>query len=166
MTLLDQRIKAHYSSHIFEAYARLDLPTFEDPMVQRQLEAAAGGRTSVAWDTVQMLSNTFSHLIRLVSEVTVLINVLRDQRDGTLIALLSFIPPCLQWLRIQQYAPRGGRLLLLFKYHYSIFQKVWAATCRNKAYMKLQGLKRMVTSPIHRKEIVAGNLFERLMKGA
>ena len=48
MTLLDQRIKAHYSGHIFEAYARLDLHTFEDRIVRHQLDAAAGVRPSVA----------------------------------------------------------------------------------------------------------------------
>ncbi|KAL5535096.1 hypothetical protein ACEPAF_3189 [Sanghuangporus sanghuang] len=147
MTLLDQRIKAHYSGHIFEAYARLDLPTFEDPIVRRQLEAAEGGRSSVAWDTVQMLANTFSHVIQLVSQVSVLLSVLRGQRDGTLIAVLSFISPVFQWMRFQQFVSHG----------------VWAATCRNNSYMRLQGLKRMVTSPIHRKEIVAGNLFQRLL---
>ncbi|THH11373.1 hypothetical protein EW145_g713 [Phellinidium pouzarii] len=119
MTLLDQRIKAHYAGHIFEAYARLDVPTSEDPMVQRQLDDASGGRTSVAWDTVQMLANTFSTLLMLVSQVL-------------------------------------AELLV------SAASLVWAATCRNNEYTKLQGLKRMVIDPSHRKEIVAGNLFERL----
>ncbi|EJD04434.1 P-loop containing nucleoside triphosphate hydrolase protein [Fomitiporia mediterranea MF3/22] len=148
MLILDQRIKAHYGGHIFEAYARLDLPTFEDPIVRRQLEGAAGGRTSVAWDTVQMLANTVSHVIQLVSQVSVLLNVLRGHQDGTLIALLSFISPLLQWMRFQQY----------------IFRGAWAATCRNDDYIRIQGLKRMVTSPAHRKEIVAGNLSDRLIK--
>ncbi|KAH8120695.1 P-loop containing nucleoside triphosphate hydrolase protein [Phellopilus nigrolimitatus] len=146
MTVLDQRIRAHYAGHIFEAYARLDVPTFEDPFVRRQLESTAGGRTSVAWDTVQMLANTFSTILLLVSQVSVLLKVLQDQRDGTIIALLSFISPLLQWMRLQQYGSRG----------------VWAATCRDNIYMKLQGIKHMVVESSHRKEIVAGNIFERL----
>ncbi|KAI5120220.1 hypothetical protein M0805_000035 [Coniferiporia weirii] len=146
MMLLDQRIKAHYAGYIFEAYARLDVPTFEDPTVQRQLDDVSGGRTSVAWDTVQMLTNTLSTLLLLVSQVSVLLKVLQDQRDGTIIALLSFLSPLLQWIRFQKYGSRG----------------VWAATCRDDNYMKFQGLKRLVTDPSHRKEIVAGSLFERL----
>ena len=112
MVILDRRIKAHYAGHIFEAYARLDLPTFEDPLVRRQLEAATGGHTSVAWDTVQMLANTLSHFVQLVSQVSVLLSVLRGQRDGTMIALLSFISPLLQWMRFQKFASHGSEFSL------------------------------------------------------
>lgn len=114
MTILDRRIKAHYAGHIFEAYARLDLPTFEDPVVRRQLEAATGGHTSVVWDTVQMLANTLSHFVQLVSQVSVLLSVLRGQRDGTMIALLSLISPLLQWMRFQKFASHGGNTSFLF----------------------------------------------------
>ena len=42
---------------------------------------------------------------------------------------------------------------------------VWAATCRDESYIKLQGLKRLVTDPSHRKELIAGNLGDRLVTG-
>jgi hypothetical protein len=35
---------------------------------------------------------------------------------------------------------------------------VWAATTKNEDYMQLQGLKRVVNDPEHRKEFVAGNM--------
>ena len=37
---------------------------------------------------------------------------------------------------------------------------VWAATTKNQDYIKLQGLKRVVTNFTHRKEFVAGNLAQ------
>ena len=118
-TVLDQRIKAHYAGHIFEAYARLDLPTFEDPLVQRQLETAAGGRTTVAWNTVQVIANTISTVILLVSQLSVLYGVLKGQRDGKLIALVSFVSPVLQWLRFNEFNFRGGKLPSLPDLHIS-----------------------------------------------
>lgn len=109
--LLDQRIKAHYSGHIFEAYARLDVPTFDDPMVQRQLETAAGGRSTVAWNTVQVITNSVSTVISLVSQLSVLYGVLEGQRDGRMIALVSFISPMLSWMRINEFGFKGGMSL-------------------------------------------------------
>ena len=105
---LDRRIKAHYATHIFEAYIRLDVPTYDDPIVRRQLESTLNSRTSVAWDTVQLVANIASTMLLLVSQVSVLAGVLKDQRDGPLIAVLSFIPPLLQWTQMAQYSAHGG----------------------------------------------------------
>jgi hypothetical protein len=81
---LNKRIKQHYSTHIFHAMARLDVPTFDDPAVQRQMESAwsTTGRSSVCWDTIQMASGVMSTVIRLLSQVSVLVSVLRNQNDG------------------------------------------------------------------------------------
>lgn len=114
-TVLEQRIKTHYSGHIFEAYARLDLPTFEDPLVRRQLETAAGGRTAVAWNTVQVVANSISTVILLASQLAVLFDILGDQRDGRLIVLMSFISPVLQWLRWSGIRNQGGTWILYYK---------------------------------------------------
>lgn len=96
---LNLAIKQFYSTHIFHAMARLDLPTFEDPAVQRQLEGAwpTSWRSSVAWDTIQMISNVLMTVIQVLSQVSVLISVLRNQQDGTLLALLSFSQSLFQW---------------------------------------------------------------------
>jgi hypothetical protein len=104
---LNKRIRAFFGVYIFEAYARLDAPTYDDPVVQQQLDAArygysGNGRSSVAWDAVQMLVNTATTFLSLVAQVGVLLNVLKGQRDGTLLAVLSFLPPMMQWLHMQQ----------------------------------------------------------------
>lgn len=97
---LNKRIKQYYSTHIFHSMARLDVPTFDDPAVQRQLESAwsTSGRSSVCWETVQMFSGVISTLIRLFSQVSVLVTVLHDQRDGALLTILSFGESIFQWV--------------------------------------------------------------------
>ncbi|KAH7911825.1 P-loop containing nucleoside triphosphate hydrolase protein [Hygrophoropsis aurantiaca] len=142
---LNIRIKQFYSTHIFHSMARLDVPTFEDPAVQRQLEAAwsTSWQTSVAWETVQITFTVVTTAIRLISQLSVLFSVLRDQRDGPLLAALSFSQSLFQW-----YSSRKS----FFK------SSVWAATTKNEDYIRMQGLKHLVDNPSHRKEVVAGNL--------
>ena len=41
----------------------------------------------------------------------------------------------------------------------------WAATTRNNDYIRMEGLKRLVGSSKHRKEFVAGGLFEYITAG-
>ncbi|KAG1765412.1 P-loop containing nucleoside triphosphate hydrolase protein [Suillus occidentalis] len=64
---LNMSIKQFYAGHIFHSMARLDVPTFEDSAVQRQLESAWASPwgTSVAWETI-----------------SVLFTVLREQQDA------------------------------------------------------------------------------------
>ncbi|KAN0101039.1 P-loop containing nucleoside triphosphate hydrolase protein [Tylopilus felleus] len=149
---LNIAIKEYYSHHIFHAMARLDLPTFEDPAIQRQLESAwsTSWRSSVAWDTIRVVSSILATVIRLLSQVSVLISVLRHQQDGPLLALLSFSQSLFHWLSGR--VSRGPMSL------------VWAATTTNDDYIRMQGYKHLVDNPAHRKEIVAGSLGERLTK--
>ena len=69
---LNNSIKQYYSVQVFRSMARLDLPTFEDPAVQRQTEAAwsTSGQSSVAWDTINMVAGLISTVIRLISQVS------------------------------------------------------------------------------------------------
>ncbi|KAI0726052.1 P-loop containing nucleoside triphosphate hydrolase protein [Fomitopsis betulina] len=142
---LSKRLKQHYTTHLFYARARLDLPTFEDPAVQRQLEAASHSSGSgVAWDTFFMTTSTVSTAVRIISEVSMLAAVLRDQPDGTLLATITLSQSILDWFSKSRSMDRG--------------QGVWAATTRNEDYIRMQGLKRVISVPDHRKEFVAGNL--------
>ncbi|KAF8554561.1 P-loop containing nucleoside triphosphate hydrolase protein [Imleria badia] len=148
---LNMTIKRFYSTHIFHAMARLDVPTFEDPAIQRQLEAAwsVSWRSSVAWDTVRMSSSVLSTVIRLLSQLSVLVTVLRHQQDGPLLALLSFSQSLFQWF--------SGR-------HFVNNSLVWAATTTDDDFIRMQGYKHLVDNPVHRKEVVAGSLGEHLTK--
>ncbi|KAG5220545.1 P-loop containing nucleoside triphosphate hydrolase protein [Salix suchowensis] len=58
-------------------------------------------------------------------------------------------------------APRRRYVVFVFS-HVQVIDDtiVWAATTKNDDYIKMQGLKQLVTAPEHRKEIVAGGLWE------
>lgn len=145
---LQARLKQHYAVHLFQARARLDLPTFEDPAVQRQLEDASGtSRGSIAWTTFQMISTAGSTAVQIVSQTTVLARILREQQDGPLLASISLLQSVFDWL--------GGRRGFAFRE-----SAVWAATTKNEDYIRMQGLKHLVSGSSHRKEFVAGNLAE------
>jgi hypothetical protein len=96
---LNWRIRAFYSVHIFGSMARLDVPTFNDPVIQQQLEDAfsTSGHSSAAWDTITAASHISSLVLELTSRLLVLIDVLRNQRDGPLLAFLCFGQSALQW---------------------------------------------------------------------
>ncbi|KAF8665110.1 hypothetical protein AX16_000577 [Volvariella volvacea WC 439] len=147
---LNARIKRHYDVHMYHALARLDLPTFEDMAVQRQLEQAlpASSRTSIAWNMMTKAMNLASTVIQLISQVSVLAGVLYGQQDGLLLALLTFAHSVFQWLAIKRPFIKPG---------------VWAATTRNIDYIKMEGLKRVVGDGAHRKEIIAGNMAHYLV---
>ena len=58
--------------------------------MQRQLEEASSTSGSIAYDTVVMAAGIVSTLVQVVSQVSVLARVLGGQRDGMLLAVLSF----------------------------------------------------------------------------
>ncbi|EDR16100.1 uncharacterized protein LACBIDRAFT_301848 [Laccaria bicolor S238N-H82] len=146
---LNSRIKQYYSVHTFRAMARLDAPTFDDSAVQRQLEESLSpnSRSTIAWDAVTTVLHIATTLIQLTSQLSVLVSVLRHQRDGPLLALLSFAHLLYEWYSsISPFIKPG----------------VWAATTKDQDYIKSEGLKRTVIDPAHRNEIVAGGMSDHL----
>lgn len=79
-----------------------------------------------SFDAVTSTLHLFTTAIQLISQFSVLINVLKDQNDGPLLATLSFAQAGLQWSKVH----------LPFIHH-----GVWVATTRNTDYLKSEGLK-------------------------
>ncbi|KAJ6456145.1 P-loop containing nucleoside triphosphate hydrolase protein [Mycena sanguinolenta] len=146
---LNERIRQHYAIHTFRARARLDVPTYSDAAVQRQLDnSTTSARTSVAWNNVVTTLHLFSTGVELVSQFSVLLNLLRDQRDGPLLATLSFGHILFRKKVVQKnWSPSG----------------VWAATTRDPDYLRSIGLTRVARDPQHRKELVAGGMLDYLV---
>ncbi|KAJ8457590.1 hypothetical protein ONZ45_g18253 [Pleurotus djamor] len=143
---LNARIKQFYSGHVYRALVRLDVPTYDDPAVQRTFdETFPRTRSSIAWDTVVMASRVSSTFVRLISEISVLLAVLQDQRDGPLLAFLCFAQSALGWMSVRQTMHHHG---------------VWAATTKNEDFVRMEGLKQLAGSSLHRKELVAGGIWE------
>ncbi|KAH9947363.1 P-loop containing nucleoside triphosphate hydrolase protein [Amylocystis lapponica] len=144
--ILSARMKQHFSVHLFRARARLDLPTFEDPIVQRQLEEASSSSAgSTAWDTLSMVVTAAATAVQIVSQLSVLANVLSDQLDGPLLSALSFSQSIMEHRNTFRFISE---------------ERVWAATTKNEDYIRMQGLKHVVNDMEHRKEFIAGNLAE------
>jgi hypothetical protein len=131
---------------------RLDLPTFDDPAVQRQIEQTLPkyAHSNPAFDAVTSTLHLFTTAVQLVSQLSVLTRVLKDQSDGPLLATLSVAQACLQWSKVHLPFDRDG---------------VWAATTTNNDYLKSEGLKRVVSNPVHRKEVVASGIGLYLLSG-
>lgn len=82
--------------------SRLDLPTFDDPAVQRQLNQAVPtdhAHANVAFRSVTTILRVFTTAIQLLSQLSVLINLLKDQPDGILLAFFSFAHGFIQWTK-------------------------------------------------------------------
>ncbi|THH16785.1 hypothetical protein EW146_g3903 [Bondarzewia mesenterica] len=147
-SVLNGRIKRHYSVHIFHAMARLDVPTSEDPVVSEQVDGVLpANRYSIAWSAVTSLMGVISMAITLLSQVTVLISVLREQRDGPMLAILCFSERIFSPFGVKKFMNSSG---------------VWAATASDEDFVKMEGLKRLISNERHRKELVAGNLSDAL----
>ncbi|KAF9560186.1 P-loop containing nucleoside triphosphate hydrolase protein [Agrocybe pediades] len=148
---LSKRIELYYTAHIFNAYARLDVPTYNDPAVKRQLEQAfpARGRSTLAFSAVNTFLSIISTVVQLASQSIVLYRLLRSQQDGLLLAFLSAV---LAYYR----RPRHHQLFLK--------DRVWVATTKDKDYIKAQGLKITVNESCHRQEIVAAGLAPFLLE--
>ncbi|KAF8895019.1 P-loop containing nucleoside triphosphate hydrolase protein [Gymnopilus junonius] len=147
---LQKRIKLHYSVHIFRAFVRLDVPTFHDPAVQRQLEQSFPSyqQSTMAFTTIVVILNIVTTAIQLASQFFVLVRLLRDQTDGPLLAFLCFLLAFYQ-------RPTTHKLFLK--------NRVWAATTRNEDYLRSEGLKQVASNPVHRQEIVASGIAPFLL---
>lgn len=116
---LNVSIKQLYSSHIFHAMARLDVPTFNDPVVQRRLEStwSTSGKSSIAWETIEVTLNVVTTALQLFSQVSVLINILYNQHDGMLLALLTFLQSVFQWVSLRSSPVNSGLGSSSFLFH-------------------------------------------------
>jgi len=90
---LNLNIKKHYSIHTFDSMARLDVPTFDDPLVLTRLDTATNSSRSghsLAWDTITVVVTILTAIVRLASQLSVLTKVVGGQRDGIVFVVMHF----------------------------------------------------------------------------
>ena len=102
------KMRTHYAEHILYAHSRLDVPTYNDLAVQGQLDSIRYSRNTAAWSCIRTVITFLSAVIQLITQVSVLISVLKDQPDGIWLALLGFAQPVLSWIRQHSSEPPGG----------------------------------------------------------
>ncbi|KAG2034310.1 P-loop containing nucleoside triphosphate hydrolase protein [Suillus americanus] len=143
---MDMSIKQLYTVHMLRSVVRIDVPTSQDSAVSRQVESALPpwGDNNAAWKTVQLLTNTLTMIISMISQLLVMFTVLREQQDGLLLMIVG----------ISQY------IIVTFTRNNISSSLVWAATTVNQDYIRMQGLKDLGRNFFYRKELVAGNLGE------
>lgn len=101
---LEDRIRVHCLGYTFEARARLDVPTFEDPIIERKLNNT---NFPVVWQCLNALIELLSGWVRLVSELSVLIAMFREQNNGLGIAAVCCLPQIMLHVRKRQSSDFG-----------------------------------------------------------
>jgi hypothetical protein len=168
---LNLKIKKHYSIHIFDSMARLDVPTFDDPLVQTRLDTAttsSRSNHSLAWDTITVIIAIMTAIVRLMSQFSVLMKVVGGQRDGIIFVVMHFAQELFRNNFRTGFGLFYAKGFCIHTWSISlnlIVHKAWAATTKDRQYVRLQGLKRTVNDHSHRKEIVAGNLEKFMSHG-
>ena len=97
---VNTRIRRWFALRAFQAYVRLDVPTFSRLAVQSQLSATTEdftGRT-VIWETLRMVTDVVSKCATLTAQGFVLFNALRGQKDGRLLALTTLASEVLPFM--------------------------------------------------------------------
>ncbi|KAH8799497.1 P-loop containing nucleoside triphosphate hydrolase protein [Flagelloscypha sp. PMI_526] len=154
---LNRKINLHYSNQTIHVKARLDVPTFDDAAVRRQLQTleTRGNRSTVVYESLTLTVRLGGQLLRLVTEASILMRVLREQPDGPLLAALSFANSVAPWITSQ--FTRTD--LMVTK------TQIWAATTKNNDYILMKGIQSLINSQAHRKELVAaGNVLPFLIQ--
>jgi hypothetical protein len=165
---LNSRCRQFYSTRIFHAVARLDVPTWDDPAVTAHINAlfTTGSHRTNTWDTIATLVYTGSAFLRVLSQAAVMFGVLRGQKDGLLLALSSFSSDLLTYFDMSNSdLLGGGRSFFTRADPRWMMTSAWAATTRNQDYIRMEGLKSLIHNSKHRKEFVAGGLAEYLIAG-
>ncbi|KAI0257854.1 P-loop containing nucleoside triphosphate hydrolase protein [Gloeopeniophorella convolvens] len=148
----DDFVKRYYAQYAFEHIARVDLPTFMDPLVSQQLNAVSlrYGFCSVG-RTIDNLLRSGCNVFVLFAQVSVLLTILHEQRIGVVLSLAT----CFCHLVICILSQKEIS-------HSNLDGLSYAATTRNQDYIKSEGLKQLVSDGEHRQEIVAGGLGQYL----
>jgi hypothetical protein len=86
----DDFVKHHYSRYAFEHVARIDVPTLTDPSVSQRLDAVSlrYGFCSVGRTLDSLLRSGCSILV-LLTQVSVLVTILREQGIGSFLSLVT-----------------------------------------------------------------------------
>ena len=94
---LDQLIGEHFEENGFGVWADLDVPTYQDKIVQGKLEATLKSRmkprhgcNSIGWESLSVFIDLLSATIRLVAELAVLVKVAGSQQGGISFVIVHF----------------------------------------------------------------------------
>lgn len=90
---LDQLTREHFERHVFSVGADLDVPTYQDKIVQGKMNATSKGnysRYGIPWESISAIMGLLSAITRLVTELGVLAKIVGSQQDGISFVIAHF----------------------------------------------------------------------------
>ncbi|EJD55701.1 P-loop containing nucleoside triphosphate hydrolase protein [Auricularia subglabra TFB-10046 SS5] len=147
--LLRRRIQNHFIRHLVRVRARLDVPTFTDGPISRQLESATGsehGEAAQGWGALSQFWDMVTTVMSLTLSLVVVFSMLWQNERVLPLACVAFVQPIFE------------ALITVLGADQALRTQVWAATCTDETYIKFRGLRKTVVDKTHRQEIVVGNL--------
>ena len=108
---LADKIKQHYETRIFHANIRLDLPTSQNPAIQSKLRSAdPSPRSFAAYEALEAGMGIASIAVQFLSQFSILVHILSNQRDGLLLSALVILNSQLELLqRLAQFKVTNGQ---------------------------------------------------------
>ncbi|KAF8323957.1 P-loop containing nucleoside triphosphate hydrolase protein [Clavulina sp. PMI_390] len=140
---LKERIGRHMAAYKVRVYSRLDVPTRADAAVRSKLEHLSSD--NVGWNTLSGVVNSFSKVLTIVSQITMLLAVFMHETGGRDFFILALIQPVVLFLSSKDEGPlpRDGV--------YAVFQA-------NPDYRRMTTIKNIITGPTYRDEMVGSGL--------
>ncbi|KAH7099509.1 P-loop containing nucleoside triphosphate hydrolase protein [Auriculariales sp. MPI-PUGE-AT-0066] len=146
-------LRVHFAQHILKSHLRLDVPTYDDVAVTRQLWSVNEDCFGGPWLALQSLISLVINALQMCMSCIVLLSLLWDRKDSISLVIVTLLPALGDaFSRLRS----GSRT-----------QSAWgrtsreiarAATCNNDNFIRRLGLRRMGTNAKYKQEVVAGNL--------
>lgn len=137
---MDTSIRRVDAERKFHSLLYLDVPTYN-----ALTQIISSSRLGIQSEIVEISTHIAMTVVRLLSQLLVLMTVLREQQDGLLLAILSLSQPIFNWDGTRKAAARSS---------------IWVATAINKDFLRTRALRQLVLNPQYREELVTGNISE------
>ncbi|KAG1777294.1 P-loop containing nucleoside triphosphate hydrolase protein [Suillus placidus] len=143
---MDNSIKRVYAERLFKSLVCLDVPTYgASYSMARFGYPVSSSNLSLQCEIIVMSTDIAMTVVRLLSQLLVLVTVLREQQHGLLLATLSLSQPIFNWDGTRKAVARS---------------LVWVATTTNKDFLRMSALEQLALESAYRKELVTGNISE------
>ena len=86
---------------------RLDVPTFDDPIIQAKLAQIRSIDDGAAWGVVEGTVEIISSIVDIISQLSVLLSLVQSEQGGWLLATLACAEPIMN-LTGRSHPPSGA----------------------------------------------------------
>lgn len=146
---------------------RLDVPSWDDPIVKAKLAQLAPHFSSgQAWHIISNCTSVISSIISIMSELVVLVGMLRGEEGGALFAALAAVGPIIDVLGNSSYGPQGMLLISsTLTTLLALYTLVFYVYLSNMLMRRMEKLDRLASQDEYRKHVVADGLQDYIQDG-